>query len=332
MHMDSRETKIFDPADGFGSVADLRELADSTLAFRDGRWWLYAAGQVSGSRSTQLFSASLPLGAPLSADGWQITVCGNDPIRAAVVCEHDRSAAWDLKGGRHCPCWVRGYDPHKGRWVERIYYAGGAEQMWGPYTIGFLEWDGDRWVDQPAPAFVAEEPWEHGSVFEPNVIYADGQWRMWYVAGSNHENYLIHGYAESEDGAADWTGRRIFAPPEMKLFDFAVTHGPGGYEAVFARVWLAPDEKPSATGLWWCRADFPSPDLSGWSQPVQIMTAADQGWHSGPWKPCLRLDEQNPDQRFVFFNGVYRTEAPGPFPFNFTVGCLDIREVPGTPD
>lgn len=330
--MHSSKAKIFDPADGFGPVADLRELCDSTLAFREGRWWLYAAGQVSGSRSTQLFSASLAAGAPLGADGWQITVGEDDPTRAAVVCEFNRSAAWDQQGGRHCPCWVRGYDPNKGRWVERIYYAGGAEQIWGPYTIGYLEWDGDRWVDQPAPVFVATEPWEHGSVFEPNVIYADGRWRIWYVAGSNHENYLIHGYAESEDGATGWTPHRLFAVPEMKLFDFAVTRGPSGYEAVFARVWLTNDTKPPETGLWWCRADSPSPDWSEWSEAIQIMTADDRGWHSGPWKPCMRFDEQSPNRRIIFFNGVYRTDAPGPFPFNFTVGCLEISGVPGTAD
>ena len=67
-------------------------------------------------------------------------------------------------------------------------------------TIGFLQWDGGQWVDQADPAFVANEEWEHGSVYEPNLVYHEGRWKMWYVAGSNHEDYLVHGYAESQDG------------------------------------------------------------------------------------------------------------------------------------
>jgi hypothetical protein len=67
------------------------------------------------------------------------------------------------------------------------------------------EWNGDTWEDRPAPAFAANEEWEHGSVYEPNLIYHDGKWKMWYVAGSNQENCLVHGYAESEDGCGGWS-------------------------------------------------------------------------------------------------------------------------------
>ena len=117
------------------------------------------------------------------------------------VCRPDLSRPWDGNGGRHCPSYVKGWDPSKDEWVERIYYAGAAENLWGPYTIGFLEWDGETWIDQPEPVFTANEEWEHGSVYEPNLIYHDGKWKMWYVAGSNHEDYLVQGYAESEDGS-----------------------------------------------------------------------------------------------------------------------------------
>lgn len=70
----------------------------------------------------------------------------------------------------------------------------------GPYEIGFLQWDGERWIDQCEPAFLANQEWEHASVYEPNLIYHDGKWKMWYVAGSNQENHLVQGYAESDDG------------------------------------------------------------------------------------------------------------------------------------
>ena len=155
----------------------------------------------------------------------------------APVSGRQRSRAWDSNGGRHCPSYARGWDPTEGKWVERIYYAGAADNLWGPYTIGYLEWDGEMWVDQPEPAFTANEDWEHGSVYEPNLIYQDGKWRMWYVAGSNQEDYLIQGYAESDDGRTGWSEHVVCAPPEMKMFDFCVRQRGTGFDALFARVW-----------------------------------------------------------------------------------------------
>jgi len=242
-----------------------------------------------------------------------------------LLAGYETSSAWDLEGGRHCPSYVRGWDPDRRDWVERIYYAGGAEQVWGPYTIGYLEWDGSSWIDQPSPAFRAEEEWEHGSVYEPNLIYADGKWKMWYVAGSNQEDYLVHGYAESADGRTNWTKHKLFAPPEMKVFDFYPIQTPEGYEAVFSRVWLAPSKAPAETGLWWCRCDRPSSDLSDWSESVQIMNAKNQEWHSGPWRPAAHYSETDPNRMLVFFDGIYRKNEPGPFPFEFTLGCLELE-------
>lgn len=108
----------------------------------------------------------------------------------APVAEREFSSAWDGKGGRHCSSCVKGWDPAKGDCVERIYYAGAAENLWGPYRVGFLQWDGKKRADQPEPAFAANEEWEHGSVYEPHLIYHDGKWKMRYVAGSNQEDYL----------------------------------------------------------------------------------------------------------------------------------------------
>ena len=323
--MTLRETKIFDPADGFGSIADLVEITDATLARRDRQWWMYCAGQRTGFPSTQLFGASLPLDHPLSAQGWSVQASANDPTKVATLAGHTRSSAWDLSGGRHCPCWVRGWDPMRGEWVERIYYAGSAGQIGGPYTIGFLAWDGAQWVDQPAPAFVASEAWDHGSVFEPNVLYADGKWKMWYAAGSNFEDYIVQGYSESADGVSGWSEHTLFAAPDYKMFDFSVARTAIGYEAVYSRIWLAGTPTASETGLWWSRADNPSSSLADWTAPIQIMTARDRGWHSGPWKPSLQLDDRSPDRRFVFFDGSYRTDDPGPFPFAFTLGCLEFE-------
>ena len=318
------ETKIFDPADGFSPLSDVGTVTDCTIAKRDGQWWMYLAGTLAGKPGIHLFSASLPAGAPLTAAGWRLTADTNNS-QIAMLATQDASAPWDLKGGRHCPTYVRGWDPDRGTWVERIYYAGGAEQVWGPYTIGYLEWDGARWIDQSSPVFRAEDHWEHGSVYEPNLIYADGKWKMWYVAGSNQEDYLVHGFAESANGRTHWTKHQIFASPELKVFDFRPIQTTGGYEAVFSRVWLAASPAPAETGLWWCCCDHPSDNFSDWSKPIQIMNAEDRGWHSGPWKPSVHYSEADPNRMFVFFDGIYRKNEPGPFPFAFTLGCLELE-------
>ena len=317
-----KELKIFDPHDS-SSAAFGSDLLDASVIKQGDYYWMVLAGQPGGYGSTDLYSAVLSQGAPLSAEGWK-------PLRDAAdqltpLSARKRSSPWDGKGGRHCPSYVKGWDPERNVWVERIYYAGAAENLWGPYTIGFLEWDGEQWQDQPEPAFAANEDWEHGSVYEPNLVYHDGKWKMWYVAGSNHEDYLIHGYSESEDGRTGWTAHAVFAAPEMKMFDFCVRQRDEGFEAIFARVWMGKAEMPADTGLWWCRAEKPSGVLSDWGKPIQIMTGEDRGWHAGPWKPSLQFAEETGRRAFVFFDGLYRTSDPGPFPFAFTLGCAEVQ-------
>ena len=319
--MRGREWKIFDPNDPSTGLNGA-ELLDSSVVRRDDRWWMYLAGQAAGYGPPEIYSASLAAGAPLSAAGWTPTRAADGQL--IPVAGRDASGMWDGDGGRHCPSYVKGWDPGKREWVERIYYAGAARNIWGPYTIGYLEWNGERWADRSDPAFIANEDWEHGSVFEPNLLYHDGKWKMWYVAGSNQEDYLVHGYAESEDGRTGWSGHVAFAPPEMKMFDFCVRARAGRFAAVFARVCVSGGTPPPGTGLWWCSADQPSGRLSDWGELVQIMTAEDRGWHSGPWKPSLAFEEEAGGRALLFFDGLYRTNAPGPFPFAFTLGCLEI--------
>jgi hypothetical protein len=319
-----KETKIFDPADGFSPLTNADTITDSSVVKRGNRWWMYLAGKALDHPAIQLFSASLPEGAPLSASGWTLTPEENNPARIALLAGQRISQSWDLKGGRHCPSYVCGWDPQRSAWVERIYYAGGSENVWGPYTIGYLEWDGTAWLDQPAPVFSAIEDWEHGSVYEPNLIYHDGKWKMWYAAGSNQQDYIVHGYAESPDGRANWTKRDIFFPPDGKVFDFCVFKRNNMFEAVFSRVWLAQSPTPPTTGLWWCESKTPSSRISDWSNPIQIMTAEDRGWHSGPWKPSPQYSESDPTKLFVFFDGVYMLKKASAFPFAFTLGCLEL--------
>jgi hypothetical protein len=316
------EIKIFDPRDpstGTGGA----ELLDATVVQRGEQWWMFLGGQAHGYGPTDIFSASLPPGIPLSATGWKLT--RDAAGRLVSVAGREASGAWDGNGGRHCPAYVKGWDPRKAEWVERIYYAGAADNLWGPYTIGFLEWDGAKWIDRREPAFIAVEDWERGSVYEPNLIYHDRKWKMWYVAGSNQQDHLVHGYAESEDGCTGWSKHALFASPEMKMFDFCVRQRGDGFDAIFARVWLKGDTPPPDTGLWWCRAKKPAGTFSEWSHPVQIMDAEDRGWRSGPWKPSLAFHQQDAERALVFFDGIYRTSDPGPFPFVFTLGCLEVN-------
>jgi hypothetical protein len=149
---------------------------------------------------------------------------------------------------------------------------------------------------------------------------------MWYVAGSNLEDYLVQGYAESADGRTNWTKHKIFIAANEKVFDFCVIQGQKNYEAVFSRVWLGKTQAPPSTGPWWCECPKPPSNYDDWSEPRQIMTARECGWHSGPWKPSVRYGERDPKQMFVFFDGGYtKVNEPGGFPFAFTQGCLEIE-------
>jgi hypothetical protein len=58
---------------------------------------------------------------------------------------------------------------------------------------------------------MALEEWGHGSVYEPNVTFADGRWKMWFVAGSNQDLLVFF------DGS--------YRNEEPSGFPFAVTLG-----------------------------------------------------------------------------------------------------------
>jgi hypothetical protein len=104
------ESKIFDPRDAT-TAAYGNDLLDASVTKRGEGWWMVMAGQIEGRGATDLFSASLPDGALLSAGGWNPT---RDAARQMLpLSPRDRSTPWDGKGGRHCPSYVKGWDPHK---------------------------------------------------------------------------------------------------------------------------------------------------------------------------------------------------------------------------
>ena len=140
------EVKVFDPRD-FATGSDGAELLDASVVRRGNQWWMYLAGQLDGYGATDIYSASLPPTMPLSASGWRFS--RDNGGKLAALASRNSSLTWDGKGGRHCPSYVKGWDPVNSAWVERIYYAGSADNLWGPYAIGFLEWKDDAWRDRP---------------------------------------------------------------------------------------------------------------------------------------------------------------------------------------
>ena len=138
-----RETKIFDPRDGSTGSGGAEVLDPSVVKCGD-QWWMTLAGQAHGFGPPQLFSATLPAGASLSASGWTLARIGTGDV--ALLVRESRPGSWDGDGGRHCPAYVQGLDPHTERWVERIYYSGAREHIGGPYSIGYVEWDGAQWL------------------------------------------------------------------------------------------------------------------------------------------------------------------------------------------
>ena len=68
-----KHTTIFDAGKGYGPLTNLRTFTDCTLVKRDIQWWMFASGIKKTLLEIDLYSASLPPGVPLSAEGWKIT-------------------------------------------------------------------------------------------------------------------------------------------------------------------------------------------------------------------------------------------------------------------
>ena len=113
----------------------------------------------------------------------------------------DLARRWDGNGGGTAPRTSRD-GTHARPSGSNVSTTPVQRRIYGDrIPLAFSNGMASRWLDQPEPVFTATEDWERGSVYEPNVLYHDGKWKMWYVAGSNQHDYLVQGYAESEDGA-----------------------------------------------------------------------------------------------------------------------------------
>ncbi|MGC7103126.1 hypothetical protein ACPZ19_51470, partial [Amycolatopsis lurida] len=297
---------------GIAHLRNVDTVADVSVSWLDGRWWMVLGATLGESPVVGLCSARLPRGAAPDSPDWVIDTDPDDPAVAAALAPPPPTGGWDATG-YHCPVHVRAGS------VRRIYYASApARTLYGPYQIGCLEWDGGLWHRRPEPVFTAALPWERGTVLEPNVVHTGGRWRIYYATGLTATDNAVIGYAESRDGLTGWRHRRVELATDE--FDAAITRATGGYHRVTAR---QPAHRPlsPSDGLWWSSAT--RLDRPHWTPQVQLVSSTDgTPWHqAGVWKPSVVPDPARPSHGHVFFNGATHA-ANGP---TFTVGRVTYR-------
>jgi hypothetical protein len=287
---------------GLAGLRNLDTVADPSVTWRDGRWWMVLGGTCGEDRVIKLFTAE----SATAKQGWRITTAEDDPGLAVQLADSPPPGSWDATG-YHCPAYVRGFDA-SGAIVERIYYASSSawESLYGPYQIGFLQRDGHAWVRHADPVFTATEPWERGTVLEPNVLYHDGTWLLRYTAGLADGEVAVVGLAQSPDGVGDW--QRI-GEPDPGYFDAHVIrsniHGDPGFDLITARHPLDSQFTPE-DGLWHARGENP---VGPWDAAVQIVSTIDGAdWHAaGVWKPTAVREN---GQLVVFSTVAQKGENP----------------------
>lgn len=294
---------IFGGVDGLG-IAGLRNMAnvaDPSVTRRDGTYWMVLGAMDPAKHVIDLYSAE----SATATDGWRIVTEPDDPKTATRIAEPPEPGGWDATG-YHCPSYATGFDGD-GNPVERIYYASSAAwtSLYGPFQIGFLQWDGLTWRRHPTPVFSATRPWELGTVLEPNVRYAGGRWLMHYTAGLGDGRRSATALVASADGSTDW---RPIGEPEADRFDTFVLPDAAG--VVISRHPLD-GNVTEEDGLWLLR--------DGISQQI-LRTANGTTWHDmGAWKPTALVEG---DELVVFCTVVRRGEA-GPVPL-FGIGCVTV--------
>lgn len=293
---------IFGGADGLG-IAHLRNMAnvaDPSVTRRDGAYWMVLGALERTKHVIHLYSAqsATPTG------DWRITTEPDDPASAHRIAEPPEPGGWDATG-YHCPAYAAGFDG-AGRPAERIYYASSsAWSFYGPYQIGFLQWDGQTWRRHPEPVFTATQPWELGTVLEPHVRYADGRWLMHYTAGIAEGASSATALVASADGVGDW--QRLGAPEPDRFDTLAL---PGGEGFVVARHPLN-GVFTDADGLW----------LHKDGKSRQILRTNDgTGWHAlGAWKPTALVT----GGELVVFCTTSGGARAGSVPL-FGIGCVRV--------
>lgn len=336
---ETRAVKLFDMAEGIGTVTNLIAVSDPDVHKFGDQWWMFL-GCLQSSNKINLFSASLPPGAPLSSTEWEITTDPSDPHTATPVVEQPEEGRWDE--WLHTPNYVGGIDPHapgSPAARERIYYTGsrgGSSVEERLFSIGVLEKTDSVWVrrDEPVLTGTTDRP----CVWEPKVRYYGGKWRIWYLNGPNEAgpgklpHYQIK-YSESDDGLTGWSTPRVLFTEEDNYFDAVVTEAGGGYEIYEMVVATSPNPFgtpgwPTPHGLWWMSADAPSGERSDWSrEPVRILDAENgEPWYvGGVYGPSLHYGDApaDSDTLYVFFTG-FIDPSEG---FSLAVGRTQVQNV-----
>lgn len=307
------------------------------------QWTMFLGGFATQFRN-RLYRATLPQGSDLTSRAWDFDTDRRGRV-AALVPDPPRGS-WDA-GGMHTPSYV----PAVGENGERIYYTGrSTSKHYGPksrYAIGLLERQNGEWVRRDSPVIVGDD--HRSSVLEPFVVYADGRYRMWYLANP-HEigpgeqpDYELR-CTQSEDGRTGWTPPVVFADTSEGFFDNAVVRRGDEWVMLLARgsnLHGTPDFP--AQGLWWMTARHPSADRSDWSTPKRLLDTDAPGtpeWFGhGTYGPALAFEGSTSTRATVFFTGTRRAprwpllslqrltrlrRPPVPSPFYLATGTITV--------
>ena len=354
---EAKPVRLFSMLDGFepsfGPVKNILGMGDPDVHKIGDQWWMFFGGFRRNFKNN-LFSASLPPGAPLSSNEWSVTT-GADPRRATPLIEQPPWGGFD-GWGLHTPSYVCGEDiDANGNSVrrERIYYAGRSSRTVTankkPYSIGMLKKTPAGWARHPEPILTGTP--DSPSVAESKARYFEGKWRIWYVSTPGEigkrdlPEYRIE-YVESEDGMTDWSAPKVLFSTVEGYFDAVVIPVADGYEMVVSRggnLYAAPGFPPQ--GLWLLRSKTPSGIRADWSsKPTQILDA-DRGeaWYEGGiFGPSIHYGDtpDDSDTLYVFFSSVHRKinwarlaakrmltlkRPPVPAPFYFSLGRMQVR-------
>ena len=337
--------KLFDMREWFAPVRNLLGVADPDVHRIDGRWTMFLGGFRTSFRNN-LFTATLPPGAPLGSTQWRLTTVPGRPHRARPLVPQPAKRSWDAFG-LHSPSYLEGAG------IRRVYHAGrGGVTVTDnavPYAIGVLEWSSGGWRRRPGPVLTGTP--DFPNVLEPKVRHLDGRWRMWYAATPVEAGraatpvYQVR-YADSADGLR-WSEPQVLFSTEEGFYDAVVWTADGTrYQMLTCRSTnlYARSEFPPQ-GLWWLTSRSPSGRRADWTADPVLLLDAGSGpeWYgNGIFGPSVAYSDDPGDAgaMYVFFAGVTRERSwwrtalrqarsrrppPVPAPYFFTIGRARFR-------
>jgi len=136
--------------------------------------------------------------------------------------------------------------------VYRMWYT---DVVADPWCFRYAEsGDGTRWDVVPQPVMVLDQPWEHGRLFYPTVLVADGLHLMWYGSYSHRkgeETRTALGFAVSKDGIT-WEkspSNPVFGPDPAHAWEsnFTTSQSVLWLPDRSLRIWYASRPKPPFT-------------------------------------------------------------------------------------